>query len=151
MKITKVESLHADGGWRSLDFLKISTDEGVVGWSEYNESFGGLGVSAVIDGLAPMVIGKEVANASEVFDLMKRARGHRMSKAAIETACWDLEAKKLGVPLWRHIGGTKNEIECGVSIGIQDSVEQLFDKIQTELDAGYQRIKIKIARTGITT
>ena len=43
MKITKVESLHADGGWRSLDFLKISTDEGLVGWSEYNESFGGVG------------------------------------------------------------------------------------------------------------
>ena len=39
MKITKVESRHADGGWRSLDFFKISTDEGIVGWSEYNESF----------------------------------------------------------------------------------------------------------------
>ena len=59
MKITKVESLHADGGWRSLDFLKISTDEGVVGWSEYNESFGGVGVSAAIAGLAPALIGKD--------------------------------------------------------------------------------------------
>ena len=95
--------------------------------------------------LAPMVLGKEVENAGGIFDLMKRARGHRMSKAGIETACWDLEAKKRGVPLWRHIGGVKNEIECGVSIGIQDSVEQLFGKIQTELDAGYRRIKIKIA------
>jgi len=59
MKITKVESLHADGGWRSLDFLKISTDEGVVGWSEYNESFGGVGVSAAIAGLGPAIIGKD--------------------------------------------------------------------------------------------
>ena len=67
-----------------------------------------------------------------------------MSKASIETACWDLDAKKLGVPLWRHIGGVKHEIECGVSIGIQDNVAQLFEKIQAELDAGYQRIKIKI-------
>src|SRR5215218_172786 len=95
--------------------------------------------------LAPMVVGKEVADASQVFDLMKRARGHRMSKAGIETACWDIEAKKLGMPLWRHLGGVNREIECGVSIGIQDSVEQLIEKIQIELDAGYQRIKIKIA------
>jgi O-succinylbenzoate synthase len=56
-----------------------------------------------------------------------------------------LEAKKLNVPLWKHLGGTNKEIACGVSIGIQDSVEQLFEKIQTELDAGYKRIKIKIA------
>jgi len=95
--------------------------------------------------LAPMVIGKEVDSAADVWNLMKWARGHRMSKAGIETACWDLEAKKLGVPLWRHLGGVKNEIECGVSIGIQDSVEQLIGKIQTELDAGYKRIKIKIS------
>ena len=58
MKITKVESRHADGGWRSLDFLKISTDEGIVGWSEYNESFGGVGVSAAIAGLAPLLIAR---------------------------------------------------------------------------------------------
>jgi O-succinylbenzoate synthase len=75
---------------------------------------------------------------------MKAVRGNRMAKAAIETAVWDLEAKKAGVPLWRHLGGTHSEIKCGVSIGIQDTVPQLFDKIRTELDAGYQRIKIKI-------
>lgn len=59
MKITSVESLHADAGWRNLDFLKISTDEGIVGWSEYNESFGGPGVSAVIRELAPALVGKD--------------------------------------------------------------------------------------------
>ena len=53
MKIASVEHLHADAGQRNFDFLKITTDDGLVGWSEYNESFGGLGVSAVIDGLAP--------------------------------------------------------------------------------------------------
>ncbi|MEP6705157.1 MAG: o-succinylbenzoate synthase, partial [Acidobacteriota bacterium] len=95
--------------------------------------------------LAPMVVRKEVAGGGQIFDLMKKARGHRMSKAGIETACWDLEAKKLGVPLWRHLGGVNREIACGVSIGIQDSVEQLLEKIQTEIDDGYQRIKIKIA------
>ena len=67
-----------------------------------------------------------------------------MAKGSIETACWDLEAKRAGVPLWKHLGGVQTEIACGVSIGIQDSPEQLIEKIQKELDAGYQRIKIKI-------
>jgi O-succinylbenzoate synthase len=49
------------------------------------------------------------------------------------------------VPLWKHLGGVNREIDCGVSIGIQDSVEQLLEKIETELNAGYKRIKIKIA------
>lgn len=67
-----------------------------------------------------------------------------MAKAALETACWDLEARAKGVPLWKHLGGTQTEISCGVSIGIQDSVAVLLEKIQRELAAGYQRIKIKI-------
>ena len=95
--------------------------------------------------LAPRVLNKEIETANDVWDIMKPIRGNRMAKAAIETAVWDLEAKKQGVPLWKHLGGVNQEISCGVSIGIQDSVEQLLEKIQTELDAGYQRIKIKIA------
>ena len=95
--------------------------------------------------LAPMVIGKEVEKAENIWNLMKRVRGNRMAKSAIETACWDLEAKNLNVPLWRHLGGVNQEIACGVSIGIQDSVAELIEKIQVELDAGYQRIKIKIS------
>ena len=59
MKIATLEHLHADAGQRNFDFLKLTTDDGLVGWSEYNESFGGLGVSAVIDGLAPMVVGRD--------------------------------------------------------------------------------------------
>ena len=74
-----------------------------------------------------------------IWDLMKTARGHRMAKSGIETACWDLEAKKLGVPLWKHLGGVNQTIECGVSIGIQDSVEQLIEKIRVEVEAGRGR------------
>ncbi|MGI9146911.1 MAG: mandelate racemase/muconate lactonizing enzyme family protein, partial [Chloroflexota bacterium] len=59
MKIAHIESLHADGGGRAFDFLKITADDGLVGWSEYNESFGGMGVSAAIDHLAPHLIGKD--------------------------------------------------------------------------------------------
>jgi O-succinylbenzoate synthase len=63
----------------------------------------------------------------------------------MEAACWDLEARLRNVPLWQLIGGgARTEIPCGVSIGIQDSVPQLIEKIRREVDAGYQRIKIKI-------
>ncbi len=75
---------------------------------------------------------------------MRGPRGNRMAKASVETACWDLEAKRLGVPLWRHLGGVRPEIPCGVSIGIQDTPERCLEKIERELAAGYQRIKIKI-------
>jgi O-succinylbenzoate synthase len=57
---------------------------------------------------------------------------------------WDAEAKQKGQPLWKLLGGTRTEISCGVSIGIQDSVEQLLDKIHIELAAGYRRIKVKV-------
>src|SRR3979490_2272714 len=72
-------------------------------------------------------------------------RGHKMARGGLEAAVWDLEARMLGLPLYRHIGGgARREIPCGVSIGIQDSVPQLLEKIETELAAGYQRIKMKI-------
>jgi O-succinylbenzoate synthase len=71
-------------------------------------------------------------------------RAHRMAKAALENALWDAEARQKQQPLWKLLGGTRREIPCGVSIGIQDSIEQLLDKIQIELTAGYRRIKIKV-------
>jgi O-succinylbenzoate synthase len=138
---------------RRIILTRVVDDQNNEGWGEvtcgetpsYCEEWTDSAWVTLEKILAPMVIGKEVESASGVWDLMKRVRGNRMAKAAIETAAWDLEAKKSNVPLWKHLGGVRNEIACGVSIGIQDSIEQLFDKIQTELDAGYQRIKIKIA------
>jgi O-succinylbenzoate synthase len=67
-----------------------------------------------------------------------------MAKAAIETAAWDIEAQRANVPLWKLLGGVRAEIACGVSIGIQDTPEALLEKIEREVGAGYQRIKIKI-------
>jgi O-succinylbenzoate synthase len=67
-----------------------------------------------------------------------------MAKASVEAAIWDLEAKLRASPLWQHIGGTRDEIACGVSIGLQSSTEALLDKVSCELESGYQRIKIKI-------
>lgn len=138
---------------RRIILCRVEDTEGDEGWGEctagetpgYCEEWTESCWQVLEKILAPMVVGKEVESAAKIWDLMKRVRGNRMAKAAIETACWDLEAKKLNVPLWKHLGGVNCEIACGVSIGIQDSVEQLLEKIQTELDAGYQRIKIKIA------
>ncbi len=94
--------------------------------------------------LAPAVLGRTISSARESVPLMARVRGHDMAKAAVENALWDAEAQEKKLPLWKLLGGTLPEISCGVSIGIQDSIEQLLEKIQTELDAGYRRIKVKV-------
>ncbi len=140
---------------RRIILVRVEDADGAEGWGEitcgespgYSEEWTDSAWVTAEKILAPMVVGKEVSSAADVWDLMKWARGHRMAKSGIETACWDLEAKKLGVPLWRHLGGVNQTIECGVSIGIQDSIPQLLEKIRVEVDAGYKRIKIKISPT----
>lgn len=94
--------------------------------------------------LWPMLHDREVGSASEIWDLLDRVRGHNMAKAALETAFWDAEAKQKNIPLAKLLGGTREEIPCGVSIGIQPSIPDLVAKVEKELAAGYQRIKIKI-------
>lgn len=138
---------------RRIILTRVRDENGNDGWGEctagetpsYCEEWTESAWAVLTDILAPRIIGSEFETAENVWDSMKRIRGNRMAKAAIETACWDLEAKKLNVPLWKHLGGVNQEIACGVSIGIQDTIEELLEKIQTEVDAGYQRIKIKIA------
>jgi O-succinylbenzoate synthase len=137
---------------RRIILACVRDQDGAEGWGEctcgegpfYSDEWTETAWATLKEFLAPMVAGKEVENAATVYDFMKRVRGHRMAKAAIETACWDLEARRAGAPLWKHLGGVHSEIPCGVSIGIQDSAEQLIEKIDKELSAGYQRIKIKI-------
>jgi O-succinylbenzoate synthase len=137
---------------RRIVLARVSDTSGAEGWGEctagewpfYSAEWTETAWATLKDFLAPVIMGRAIERAADVFALMKPVRGHRMAKAALETACWDLEAKRAGVPLWRHLGGTLSEIPCGVSIGIQESVEKLFEKIERELEAGYQRIKIKI-------
>lgn len=137
---------------RRIILVRVIDKDGAEGWGEctagegpfYSEEWTETAWTTLKEFLAPMVVGREVDRADAAWDLMKPVRGHRMAKAAIETACWDLEAKRAGVPLWKHLGGTRAEIPCGVSIGIQDSPDALLEKIEKELKAGYQRIKIKI-------
>ena len=137
---------------RRIILARLTDADGAEGWGEctcgegpfYSDEWTDSAWATLTDFLAPMVLGAEVERAAQVFKLMKPVRGHRMAKATLETACWDLEAKKAEVPLWKHLGGTRSEIACGVSIGIQDTPDALLEKIRREVDAGYQRIKIKI-------
>ena len=94
--------------------------------------------------LWPMLKGKSIASAAEVWDLLDQVRGHNMAKATLETAAWDAEAKLKNLPLWKLLGGVREEIPCGVSLSIKDTVEELADTVKRELAAGYQRIKLKI-------
>jgi O-succinylbenzoate synthase len=94
--------------------------------------------------IAPMVIDREIADPSDVWPLLGRIRGNQMAKAALETACWDLQARLAAKPLWQILGGKQHEIECGVSIGLQPTMAALMKKIETGLAAGYRRIKLKI-------
>ena len=96
------------------------------------------------DFLIPWTVGHEWTRARELAPRFRPVRGHNMAKAALENALWDIEAQEKGVPLPKLIGGTLTEIPCGVSIGIQDSVEELIERIDRELQAGYQRIKLKV-------
>ncbi len=137
---------------RRIILIRVRDNDGAEGWGECTAGEGPFYSEEWIEGawatinsfLAPMIVGKDLQTAAGASDLMRAVRGNRMAKAGLETACWDLEAKTLGVPLWKHIGGVRKEIRCGVSIGIQDSPEILLEKIEKEVKAGYQRIKIKI-------
>ena len=92
----------------------------------------------------PRLKGKDLSSAADVWPLLKQVRGHNMAKATVETAVWDAEAKLKNIPLWKLIGGERQEIPCGVSVGIKDSLDELSTTVKKELAAGYQRIKIKI-------
>jgi o-succinylbenzoate synthase len=126
--------------------------DGLEGWGECVAGEGPFYSEEYIEGawdvttryLAPALLGKRLQAGREVPALLARVREHRMAKAALENAVWDAEAQEQATPLWKLLGGAQREITCGVSIGIQDSPEQLLQKIETELAAGYQRIKIKV-------
>jgi len=126
--------------------------EGIDGWGEcvvgedpfYSSEWIESAWPTMTEYLIPALLGRSIESARECPALLARVRGHRMAKGGLENALWDAEATQKQQPLWKLLGGTRKEIPCGVSIGIQDTVEQLLEKIAIELDAGYRRIKIKI-------
>jgi O-succinylbenzoate synthase len=97
------------------------------------------------DFLIPTVLGKDISSVEQAIQLSDHVRGHRMAKAGLESALWDLFAKAKGVSLSKMLGGVRDKIDVGVSIGIQSSEAVLLKKIEDYLAEGYKRIKIKIA------
>jgi O-succinylbenzoate synthase len=137
---------------RNIIIIEAVSD-GLSGWGEitagehpfYNEEWTESAWLIARDYVAPRIIGRDLENAAAVDALTKHIRGHNMARGGVEAAIWDLQARSNGKPLWEEIGGgARREIPCGVSIGIQNSVEQLIERIDCELAAGYQRIKMKI-------
>ncbi|MBM3344299.1 MAG: mandelate racemase/muconate lactonizing enzyme family protein [Betaproteobacteria bacterium] len=119
MKVTQFEILRADAGWRIFSFLKVMTDEGLVGWSEFNESFGSAGLADVIRELFKIVIGKDPRDVELINAHIRtstiQARGgiNRQAVAAIENALLDIKGKALGVPVYDLFGGAvRKRIPC---------------------------------------
>ena len=133
--------------------LLVEADvDGVSGWGEstagedpfYSYETVETAWHIIRDFVWPALKTREFASAAGVYDMLAQVRGHNMAKGGVEAAIWDAEARQKGVPLAKLLGGTRSEISCGVSIGIQPNTEALIAKVQRELAAGYQRIKIKI-------
>jgi O-succinylbenzoate synthase len=145
-------------------FILVRVDgEGVTGYGEcvaeqdpyYSSETNETAWHIISDFVAPRVLGVSFAHPRDVFPALKAIRGHNMAKAAVEMAAWDLFAKQRGEPLSRVLAGTqlrseslggqaRDRIASGVSIGIQRSLDELAEKVERELAAGYRRIKIKI-------
>lgn len=137
---------------RDIILIEVVKD-GISGWGEvtagenpfYNEEWTGSIWPLLIDYVGPRMLHHTFASAAEVGARTAYIRGHNMTRGGVEAAFWDLEARLNRQPLWQAIGGgTHRDIACGVSIGIQNTVDELLDKIEHELDAGYRRIKLKI-------
>jgi O-succinylbenzoate synthase len=136
---------------RRILLVEIICD-GVAGWGEvttgetpsYNPETTDTAWHVIADFIAPTLIGKELEEASEVAALISRIRGHGMAKAGVENALWDVEAQQKGMSLARLLSGTRDEIPCGVSLGIRENPRSLVDAVGRELACGYQRIKLKI-------
>jgi len=126
--------------------------DGIDGWGEsgagenpfYNGECIDTAWHIISQYLAPSLLGAELASARQCRDLFASVRANNMAKGVLENAVWDAEAIACSLPLWKLLGGTRKEIPCGVSIGIQDSIEELLDKVSIELESGYQRIKLKV-------
>ncbi|HXT71355.1 MAG TPA: o-succinylbenzoate synthase [Vicinamibacterales bacterium] len=136
---------------REAILVDVESDTGDVGWGEcvadagpfYSAEDSTTAWHVLERYLIPAVFGRDL-QANEIFASLHHVRGHNMAKAALEMAAWDLQARLEGRPLCEALGAKARPIEAGVSIGIQDSVEALVERVAEERAAGYRRVKIKI-------
>lgn len=137
---------------RRILIIRVTDADGAVGYGEctapegpfFNHETVDTAWTIITDFIAPMLAKAKVCCAKDVSMALRSIRGNRMAIGGVEAAVWDLEAKTAGQPLWRHLGGSRSEINCGVSIGLQSSVDVLLEKVTREIESGYQRIKLKI-------
>ncbi len=161
MKIDKIESLHCDAGWRVFSFLKISTSDGVVGYSEYNQSYGSKGVAEVINQLSPYVIGQNPLNHEPIYARLyavtrQAPNGiNAQAIAAIENALLDIKGKVLGVPVYDLLGGAMRErlrlywSHCGTYRMSADNARHLGKKQLKSLDDVVE-LGAEVAASGLT-
>ncbi len=136
---------------RTIPLLTL-LGEGLEGYAEgvmeekplYREEFVGGAVALLKEAFLPRVLGKDISSPEAVPDLLSPFRGNRMAKAMVEMAAWDLWAKSLNQPLHRLLGGSRQAIPVGVSLGIQKSFQATRELVEKHLSQGYQRIKLKI-------
>lgn len=131
---------------------EIIDDQGYSGYGEsvafltpwYTEETVETNRHMMEDFLIPLLKKHSVNHPDDVFEIFSVIKGNNMAKAALETAVWDLYAKRLNITLSEALGGKKDKIEVGIAVGIQPSIAELIAKITEHLDTGYKRIKIKI-------
>ena len=135
---------------RRILLAEVKSD-GLTGWGEctagerpfFSAESTNSAWAAIVQELGPMLAAESPKHAGDCPGIFRMVRGNQMAKATLENAIWDIEAQREGVSLSRLIGGVRDVIPCGVSLGIQSSIPELLAIIEKELAAGYQRIKLK--------
>ncbi len=138
---------------RRILLLTVANSDGLQTWAEccagalpnYSSEAIDTAWVAIREWVAPKIFSRTFEHASQVFAFLEQDfRGHNMAKAAVEMACWNLMAEETGLPLARLIGGSRDKIATGISIGIQESPAALVQKARACLEQGYRKIKMKI-------
>src|SRR5512140_285793 len=126
--------------------------EGLTGWGEcamdrdpgYSYETTGTGWHILKDFIVPLLLGQDVPDAEDFQRRVEGIRGHHLAKAGVEMALWDLLGQREGKSLKKMFGGTREKVDVGVSIGIQASAAALVRTVESYLEKGYRRVKIKI-------
>lgn len=137
---------------RRIMILRVFDSSGAIGYGEstapedpfFNHETIETAWHIITEFAAPLIAQAKIEKASDVSKALAPIRGNRMAIGGVETAIWELQSRIAGLPLWQHLGGTQNEIMSGVSIGLQESIDALLEKVTLEVSRGYQRIKLKI-------
>jgi O-succinylbenzoate synthase len=138
---------------RRICILELKDADGITGWSEcvagelpnYSSETIDTAWLAIREWLAPRVLGRPIERVDAIWTLLDRnIRGHNMAKAAVEMGCWDVAARQRSVSLSRLLGGTRDRVATGISIGIQASPTAIANKARSAYEQGYRKIKVKI-------